>query len=258
MDTGDGVRVARKNGIATITLARPETLNVLDTGMLTSLGRALEELEGEGKVRTVLLTGGKHFSAGADIREMAEKTPGEAEAFSRLGHAVFRRLETLSRPVIAAISGAALGGGCELALACDLRLAGASARFGQPEVSLGLVPGFGGTVRLGRLVGEGRARELILSGRIIEAAEAAEIGLVSRVVPDGELMERAEELAILIARKSPAALRTAKEILNGGSGREEGLEREVRAFARCFASPDRAEGIAAFLEKRPARFRDPH
>jgi enoyl-CoA hydratase len=185
---------------------------------------------------------------------MRDMSPKEAEAFSRLGQSVFRRIEYLSKPVVASISGFALGGGCELALACDIRIADETARFGQPEVNLGLIPGFGGTLRLARVVGPARARELILTGRIFDAREAADIGLVTGMAPNGELRARAEEVALLLTRKSPHAIQKIKELYRDDQDLENGLARETGAFAACFSSPDRIEGITAFLEKRAPRF----
>lgn len=165
------------------------------------------------------------------------------------------QIENMGKPVIAAINGFALGGGCELAIACDIRLAGESAKFGQPEVNLGLIPGFGGTQRLSRLVGVGKAKEMILTGEIISAKEAASIGLVNRVVKDEELMAKAEELAMFISLKGPIAVKMAKALINENQGIEKGLEKEINFFAQCFATQDRLDGINAFLEKRKPRFK---
>lgn len=222
--------------------------------MLRQLDDVLYDCEKDPVTRVVIITGGVHFCAGADLRELGNMTPYEAKEFSRLGQAVFRRIEALSKVVIAAVAGNALGGGCELALACDIRLAAETARFGLPEVNLGLIPGFGGTQRLSNLVGPGLAKELILTGRLIDAREASGIGLVSEVVSDLDLQERAEKLAVQLAGKSPVALRTAKKLLLDTSRVDQGLAMEVEAFSKCFDSQDRREGISAFLEKRPAVF----
>ncbi|MGA7827985.1 MAG: enoyl-CoA hydratase-related protein [Geobacteraceae bacterium] len=254
MTTDDLVKWERKARTGIITLNRVEARNALTSPMLQRLDDLLCACEVDQETRVVIIKGEGNFCAGADIREMAGLTPAGAEEFSRLGHTVFRRIEALSKVVIATVAGNALGGGCELAMACDIRLAGESARFGQPEVNLGLIPGFGGTQRLAALVGPGRARELLLSGRIVEAREAQAMGLVSNVVADRDLQEQAEELAALLARKSPVALAAIKELLLETTGLEQGLKQEVAAFAECFDSQDRKEGIAAFLEKRHPAF----
>jgi enoyl-CoA hydratase len=254
MITDELLKVERKDRVGLITLNRVAARNALTADLLHQLDAALRYYEEDRETRVVVITGGAHFCAGGDLREMSRMTPGQAREFSQLGQAVFRRIEALSKVVIAAVSGNALGGGCELALACDIRLAGENARFGLPEVNLGLIPGFGGTQRLSALVGPGRARELILTGRIINAPEAAAIGLVSSVVDDCDLQGRAQELAALLARKSPVALKTAKKLLVETSRLDEGLTLEVAAFSDCFDSEDRKEGIAAFLEKRQPVF----
>jgi len=254
MTTDDLLQWERKDRVGIITLKRSGARNALTTAMLRRLDAALLAGEEERGVRAIVITGEGDFCAGADLKEMGAMTVAEAEDFSRLGHAVFRRIESLSKIVIAAVTGYALGGGCELALACDLRLAGENARFGLPEVNLGLIPGFGGTQRLPALVGPGRAREMILTGRIIEAREAETIGLVSGVFADRDLPYRALELAARLAQKSPFALGTAKKLLLETSRLVQGLDLEVAAFTGCFDSPDRKEGIAAFLEKRQPVF----
>jgi len=254
MTTADALRFEIRDRVGVITLSRERARNALDSSLLRLLDVTLAACGGDREVRAVIITGGADFCAGADLKEMGAMTVAGAEEFSRLGHAVFRRIETLPKPVIAAVAGHALGGGCELALACDIRLAAGSARLGLPEVNLGLIPGFGGTQRLASLVGHARARELILTGRIVDAREAAAMGLVSDVVADPELADRARELALRLARKSPTALAAAKTLLVESSRLEQGLELERSAFTRCFDSPDRQEGIAAFLEKRQPVF----
>jgi len=184
-----------------------------------------------------------------------EKHPAEAEAFSRLGHKVFNRIENMGQPVIAAVNGYALGGGCELALSCDIRIAAQSAKFGQPEINIGLIPGFGGTQRLPVLAGIGRAKELIMTGRIIDAREAEAIGLVNKVVKDEELLEKAKEMAQALAQKSPLNLRIVKDLINKNHDIKKALEMEIMDFSQCFASEDHLEGIKAFLEKRKPEFR---
>lgn len=254
MTTDELLKVERKDRVGLITLNRGAARNALTAAMLHQLDAALRDCEEDRETRVVIITGGAHFCAGGDLRELGRMTPTQAEDFSRLGQTVFRRIEALSKVVIAAVGGNALGGGCELALACDIRLAGESARFGLPEVNLGLIPGFGGTQRLAALAGPGRAKELIFTGRIIDAREAAAIGLACEVVCDSDLPERAEELAALLAGKSPMALTTAKKLLLETSRLDQGLALEVTAFRKCFDSKDRKEGIAAFLEKRQPIF----
>ncbi len=253
MNTNE-IKIEKKKEYGIITLNKPP-MNILDTKMLVELENSLNELEADEQIRTVIIRGEKNFCAGADVKELKEKHPSEAEVFSRLGHKVFNEVENMEKPVIAAVSGYALGGGCELALAADLRIAGESAKFGLPEVNLGLIPGFGGTQRLTRLVGIGKAKELILTGGIIDAKEALSIGLVNRVVSDNELMGNAEELAYVISEKSPITLKMAKNLMNRNLEIKKGLEMEMVSFSECFASEDHMEGIDAFLEKRKPKFK---
>lgn len=256
MNTGsEYIKVEKKNEAGIITLGRPDGLNILDTKMLHGLEKSLTVLETDEKIRVLIITGNKNFCAGADIKEMKEKNPEEAKAFSELGHRVFNRIENMGKPVIAAVKGYAIGGGCELALACDIRIAGESAKFGQPEVNLGLIPGFGGTQRLTRLVGIGRAKEMILTGKIIDAGEALAVGLANKVVRDEELLEKAEEVGAVLAGKSPVALKLAKSLINKNQELEKGLEMEIVSFSECFASEEHMEGITAFLEKRKPVFK---
>ena len=256
MSTGnEHIKVEKKKEIGIITLNRPEARNALNRKMIHELGDALTELENDLQIRVVIIAGNKDFCAGADIKEMNAIKPEEIEAFCRWGHKVFDQLENMGKPVIAAITGFALGGGCELALACDIRIAGESAKLGQPEVNLGLIPGFGGTQRLSRLVGIARAKEMILTGKIINAKEAASIGLVNRVVKDEELMIAVEEMAQVIAQKAPIAVKMAKKLINENQEIKEGLEKEIDFFVQCFATQDRLEGINAFLEKRKPEFK---
>lgn len=256
MSTRGRISIQKKYETGIILLNRPETMNALQTGTLRELADSLAELEKDDQVRVILLTGGKNFCAGADIREMKGKTPEEAESFAKLGHSVLDQIENCTKPVLAAIAGYALGGGCELALACDMRIADETAKLGQPEVTLGLVPGFAGTQRLTRLVGASRAKEMILTGTVIGANEAEFIGLINRVVPEGKVMEHAEETARIIAQRSPVAVRLAKEMINRSSEIEKGLAMmDVASFGLCFASEDHVEGINAFLEKRKPRFK---
>jgi len=256
MSTGnEHIKVEKKKEIGIIALNRPEAKNALNRKMIQELGDALTELENDLQIRVIIITGNKDFCAGADIKEMNAIKPEEIESFCRWGHKVFEQLENMGKPVIAAITGFALGGGCELVLACDIRIAGESAKFGQPEVNLGLIPGFGGTQRLSRLVGIGKAKEMILTGEIINAKEAAAIGLVNRVEKDEELMAKAEEMSQVIAQKGPIAVKMAKKLINENQEITKGLEKEIEFFARCFTTQDRLEGIKAFLEKRKPRFK---
>ncbi len=257
MNTGDRLQVSRKYESGIILLNRPEVMNAMDEGMLRELGDCVADLEKDDEVRVIVITGGKNFCAGADIKEMKGKTPEQAKSFALLGHSVFERIENCRKPVIAAISGYALGGGCELALACDMRIAGENAKIGQPEVALGLIPGFGGIQRLTRLVGVARAKELVLTGKIVDANEAEFIGLVNHVVTDRELMDQTEETARLVARQGPAAVRLAKKILNMSSKlADELIATDIGAFAECFATEEHIEGINAFIEKRKPKFKD--
>ncbi len=246
------VEYALADHVATVTINRPETLNALSGEVLRDLAAALDRVIGDG-ARAVVITGsGRAFVAGADVAAMATMTRAEAKAFSELGNGVFRTLETLPVPSIAAVNGYALGGGCELALACDIRLAGAAAVFAQPEVGLGIPPGFGGTQRLARLVGQGIARELLYTGRRVDAARALEIGLVNAVHPTDELLSAATGLAAEIARQAPLAVAAAKTALTLGihADLDTAIAIEAAQFASCFESEDQREGMAAFVEKR--------
>ncbi len=250
--------VEKRNGCATITLARPKVLNALNRATVLELDAAFAALKDDRDVGVVILTGSeKAFVAGADIAEMVEMTALDARDWSRLGHAVFSRIEHFPRPVIAAINGFALGGGCELAMACDIRIASAKAKFGQPEVALGIIPGFGGTQRLARLVGKGMAKLLVFAGDTIDADEALRIGLVDKVVAPEELTATVEALAAKILTKSPLAVAQAKIAIDRGlgMGTEEGCAFEAETFAMCFSNPDQREGMLAFVEKRKPAFK---
>lgn len=245
--------------VAWITLQRPEKLNALNNQVLKELEQAFAGLEFDDGVGVVVLTGSgeKAFVAGADIGELAALDTASARRQALAGQAVFERIELFPKPVIAAVNGFALGGGCELALACHLRLASENARFGLPEVSLGVIPGYGGTQRLPRLVGKGVALDLILSGEMVPAADALRMGLVSRVFPLAELRGGADKLARTILSRGPLALRSALDAVHQGMEMplEKGLQFEAALFGLLASSQDMKEGMAAFLEKRPAQFK---
>jgi enoyl-CoA hydratase/carnithine racemase len=248
----------KKGAIAYVTVNRPKVLNALNTPTWQDLRTAFEDARHDAAVRGVILTGAgnKAFIAGADISELAHATAVEAERASRYGQQVLDLIENLGKPVIAAINGFALGGGCETAMACTIRIAVESAKFGQPEVKLGLVPGGGGTQRLPRLVGKGRALQLILSGEIISAQEAYRIGLVNEIVSATDLIARAEAILGSIAANAPIAVRFALEAANKGleTSLSEGLLLEASYFGLCSATEDKKEGTSAFLEKRAPQF----
>jgi enoyl-CoA hydratase len=245
--------------IATITVNRPDKLNALNDATMAELGMAIEQVRNDAAIGGVILTGaGRAFVAGADIAELRSKQPTEVYALARRGQEVFRRFETSPKPVIAAVNGFALGGGCELAMSCHLRIASESAKFGQPEVKLGITPGYGGTQRLTRLVGRGRALQLLLTGEMIDAAEAFRLGLVNRVVPSGEAaVEAARGMLLQMLANGPLALAQCIETVNRGAeiSLEEALALEAAAFGMLAATADMREGTSAFLEKRTAEFR---
>ena len=247
----------REEGIGILSINRPKALNALNTNLLTELNRAIDMACKDNEVDVLVITGeGKAFIAGADISEMKSMMAEDARDFSKLGNALFRKIELMEKPVIAAVNGFALGGGCELAMGCDIRIAGEKAKFGQPEVSLGITPGFGGTQRLSRLVGIAKAKELIFTGRIIDAEVAEKIGLVNEVVPQEELMDRAMEMAKKISSASKSAIKYSKAAINRGfeTDIETGLDMEMDLFALCFATFDQKEGMEAFLQKRKPKF----
>jgi enoyl-CoA hydratase/carnithine racemase len=253
------VRYETKGPIAYVTVNRPKVLNALNTPTWTDLKAAFEEAKADASVRGVILTGAgdKAFIAGADIGELAHVDAYDAEESSRFGQKVLDHIENLGKPVIAAVNGFALGGGCETAMACTMRIAVEHARFGQPEVKLGLLPGGGGTQRLPRLVGKGRALQLILTGETISAQEAYRIGLVNEVVPAANLIDRAETILKQIAANAPIAVKFSLEAANRGldSSQSEGLVLEASYFGICAATEDKREGTSAFLEKRAPHFR---
>jgi len=252
------VDIAREGGTAIVTVNRPEAMNALDVEHAETLRDTLAELAADESARVVVLTGAgeKAFIAGADIKYMQGLGVLEARRWGELGHACGNLLETMPKPTIAAINGYALGGGCELALACDVRLASSNARIGQPEIDLGILPGWGGSVRLARTTTLGFAKEMILTGRPVDAATALQLGLVNAVHKPDELREKTLELCRSLEAKSPVALAYAKEAVNlalQGPHRTN-LESEARLFAMLFASEDQKEGMAAFVEKRPPEF----
>lgn len=247
----------KQNNICVLTINRPEVLNALNRNLLEELNAALDEISNNKDIFLIIIAGqGKSFVAGADIVEMKDKNPEEARKFAELGLSVFRKIELMEKPVIAAVNGFALGGGCELAMSCDIRVASEKAKFGQPEVGIGIIPGFGGTQRLPRLVGIAKAKELIFTGNIIDAAEAERLGLVNKVVDHNELMLEAIALGESIVSKAQLAIRYSKTAINRGieSDIETGMTIEKDLFGLCFSTEDQKEGMYGFLEKRKANF----
>jgi enoyl-CoA hydratase len=247
----------QKAGVATITFNRPDRLNVLNHEMLSEFKDALEQVSRNPEIRVLLLTGaGRAFIAGADVNEFLKFGPLEARAFARSAHETGFALEALEIPVIACVNGFALGGGLEMAMACDFIYAADTARLGQPEINLGIIPGFGGTQRLARLVGKGAAKEMILTGRMLDAAEAKTLGLVAQVFPADTFMAECRKVARSLAAKGRVSLRAAKQAIDRGFDLDlkNACLLEVDAFALCFASPDAHEGARAFLEKRQPKF----
>jgi enoyl-CoA hydratase len=243
--------------VATVTINRPDRLNALDDATIAELGAAAEEVRLRDDIGGAILTGaGRAFAAGADIHELAAQSAAGAAARSARGQAVFRRIESGPKPFVAAVNGFALGGGCELAMACHVRIAAPAAKFGQPEVKLGTIPGYGGTHRLPRLIGRGRALELLLTGELIDAAEAHRIGLVNRVVPPGDLLPVATAFVSTIIGNGPLAVALCIDAVNRGQdvGADAAQAIEAGYFGLLAGSADMAEGMHAFLEKRPPRF----
>lgn len=248
----------KEGHVTLLSINRPKALNALNTELLKELDWAIGQIEEDSETYVVIITGvgEKAFVAGADISEMKEFGTTAARAFSTLGNKIFRRLETLSVPTIAAVNGFALGGGCELALACDIRIGTEKSKFGLPETGLGITPGFGGTQRLARAVGEAKAKEMIFTGVLVNGQEALQIGLVNKVVAVESLMTEARQMAVQIASKAPIAIRLAKSAVSRGLACDidTGVAYEAEVFAQCFATADQKEGMSAFLEKREKTF----
>lgn len=243
--------------VATLTINHPENLNALSSAVIEEIHSALSDIECHADIRVVIITGsGKSFVAGADIAEMSKYSADEGKEFGKKGSELFRRIENFTLPVIAAVNGFALGGGCELALACDLRIASEKAKFGQPEVGLGITPGFSGTQRLPRIIGQAKAKELIYTANIIRADEALAIGLVNKVVDAENLMKEALDMANVIAEKAPKAVQYAKQSINMGieTDIETGIRIEQSLFGLCFATEDQKNGMQAFLKKEKCVF----
>ena len=251
--------VTVKEGIASITLNRPQQLNALNRQMFRELDAAFDQVAADPGARVVVITGSgdRAFAAGADIREFVGMGPVAALDFSRNAQRIFRKLETMSKPTIAAVNGFALGGGCELMMACDIAYAADTAKMGQPEINLGIIPGAGGTQRLSRLAGKQKAKELEMTGDMLSAEEALRIGLVCKVVPAGELMAEVQKLCAKILSKSDVTLRMVKEAIEAGAQVDlaSGMEIEAKAWSLCFTTEDHVEGIQAFLDKRKPNFK---
>lgn len=254
----ENINYTVENGVATVAINRPKALNALNLATLTELKDVVEKIAVDKAVQVVIITGAgeKSFVAGADIVEMSTKNAVEGRVWGQVGQNIFTEIENLPQPVIAAVNGFALGGGCELACACDIRYASENAKFGQPEVGLGITPGFGGTQRLTRVVGRGHAKELIYTANIIDAQEALRIGLVNKVVPQAELMDVVMKVAKTITKKAPVAVQLAKAAINRGINCDvvTGISYEAEVFGLCFATADQKEGMKAFIEKRKPTF----
>ena len=250
------LKFEHNEGITVLKISAPKSLNALNSTILKELDDFVGHLDAQTRVLIITGDGEKSFVAGADISEMAHLNEPQGQEFGRLGAQVFRRIELLPIPVIAAVNGFALGGGCELALACDIRIASSKAKFGQPEVGLGIIPGFSGTYRLPKLIGQGYAKEMIYTGKVIRADEALRIGLVNAVYEPEELMGKAMEMAAMMLKNAAIAIRLAKQSINEGYDldADAAIALENKLFGQCFATKDQKEGMDAFLNKRPAAF----
>ncbi|NLY81409.1 MAG: crotonase [Clostridiales bacterium] len=255
----ENIKFENNEGLGTVTINRPKAMNALNKDVLKELLDVFHAISEDDDVKAIIVTGeGRAFVAGADIAEMSKLNANEGRKMMRLGHQVMNCIENIEKPVIAAVNGFALGGGCELAMACDIRISSTKAKYGQPEVGLGIIPGFGGTQRLSRLVGKGMAKYLIMTAEIVNADEAFRIGLVEKLVEPEMLIEAAEKLARNIMAKAPIAIATAKTAINKGYdlGILEGSALEIETFTAAFASEDKSEGMSAFLEKRAPEFKN--
>lgn len=255
----ENIKYEVNNGIGYVTINRPKALNALNMDVLNDLYAAFTEIEADASVKAVIVTGeGKAFVAGADIAQMSQLNALEGREMMIMGHKVMNLIEAIEKPVIAAVNGFALGGGCELAMACDIRIASEKAKFAQPEVGLGIIPGFGGTQRLARLVGKGMAKYMIMTAEMISASEAHRIGLVEKVAAPEDLMAEAVRVAETIASKAPIAIATAKSAINNGYDMDmkSASKFEIETFTAAFGSEDKTEGMAAFLEKRAPEFKN--
>ena len=250
------LKFEHNEGITVLKISAPKSLNALNSSILKELDDFVGHLDALTRVLIITGDGEKSFVAGADISEMAHLNEPQGQEFGRLGAQVFRRIELLPIPVIAAVNGFALGGGCELAMACDIRIASSKAKFGQPEVGLGIIPGFSGTYRLPKLIGQGYAKEMIYTGKVIRADEALRIGLVNAVYEPEELMGKAMEMAAMMLKNAAIAIRLAKQSINEGYDldADDAIALENKLFGQCFATKDQKEGMDAFLNKRPAAF----
>ena len=250
------IKIEHTQGITILKISAPKSLNALNSTILKELSDCVSHLDAATRVLIITGDGEKSFVAGADISEMAHLNEPQGQEFGRLGAQVFRRIELLPIPVIAAVNGFALGGGCELAMACDIRIASSKAKFGQPEVGLGIIPGFSGTYRLPKLIGQGYAKEMIYTGKVIRADEALRIGLVNAVYEPEELMGKAMEMAAMMLKNAAIAIRLAKQSINEGYDldADDAIALENKLFGQCFATKDQKEGMDAFLNKRPAAF----
>ena len=251
------LKIEHNNGVTVLTISAPKTLNALNSSILKELNDFIDNLEPTTRVLIITGDGEKSFVAGADISEMVHLNEAQGHEFGRLGAQVFRKIEVLPIPVIAAVNGFALGGGCELAMSCDIRICSANAKFGQPEVGLGIIPSFSGTYRLPKLIGQGYAKEMIYTGKVIRSDEALRIGLVNAVYEPAELMGKAMEMAAMMLKNAPVAIGLAKQSINEGYDLDAdgAIALENKLFGKCFATADQKEGMDAFLNKREATFK---